>query len=113
MTLFWTREAIQDRRKTRDHVATDDPAAALALDARVAEKARRLIHHPDMGRPGRVSGTRDLIVHRSYVLIYEVEGGAVRILRLLTYGANGPDVTRVMTAGIFIRKAVRLKNHWL
>ena len=83
MKLFWTLEAHQDRRDVRDYIARDNPVAAVALDEMVTQKARILLTHPALGRPGRIAGTRELIVHRNYVLVYDVADEAVRILRLL------------------------------
>lgn len=70
-------------REIREYIAQDNPAAALALDELFSEKASHLIDHPGLGRPGRVAGTRELIVHRNYVLIYDTTGDRVRILRVL------------------------------
>ena len=43
-----------------DYIEADNPVAALALDELFSEKANSLVHHPDIGRPGRVIGTREL-----------------------------------------------------
>lgn len=83
MKLVWTRPASADRREIREYIAQDNPAAALALDELFSEKASHLIDHPGLGRPGRVAGTRELVVHRNYVLIYDTIGDRVRILRVL------------------------------
>lgn len=81
--LAWTLEAQQDRRRIRAHIAQENPAAALTLDELFSRKARNLVDHPAMARPGRVAGTRELVVHRNYILIYDVAGEMVRILRVL------------------------------
>lgn len=52
-TLHWTPEAIQDREAIYDYIEVDNPSAALALDELFAEKAGRLLDHPDLGRPCR------------------------------------------------------------
>ncbi len=83
MTVFWTAEARQDRKYIREFIAQANPAAALALDQTFSEKARNLIAHPRLGRPGRIAETRELIVHSNYLLIYDVAGEDVRILRVL------------------------------
>ncbi|WP_091143370.1 type II toxin-antitoxin system RelE/ParE family toxin [Novosphingobium sp. CF614] len=83
MKLFWTVEARQDRRDAREHIANENPVAALALDEMFTRKARNLLSHPALGRPGRMAGTRELIVHRNYLLVYDVSEQAVRILRVL------------------------------
>lgn len=36
-----------------------------------------------MGRPGQIPGTRELIPHESYRLVYEVQAGTVWILALV------------------------------
>lgn len=83
MKLLWTLEALQDRRDVRERIAKDNPTAALALDEMFSQKAQKLVHYPAIGRTGRVAGTRELIVHRNYILIYDAAGDAVRILRVL------------------------------
>ena len=83
MKLAWTLDARQDRRNIREHIARENPAAALTLDELFAQKAGRLIDHPEMARPGRVAGTRELVVHRNFILVYDIAGDLVRILRVL------------------------------
>jgi len=90
MKLFWTPEAIRDRDEIYDYIEADNPAAALALDELFAEKAGRLVDHPGLGRPGRIKGTRELVVHTNYILIYDVAGDAVRILRVLHAARQWP-----------------------
>jgi len=83
MALFWTPEAIADRAGIYDYIEADKPAAALALDELFSEKAWLLIHHPGLGRQGRVTGTRELVVHSNYLLVYDVVDERVRVLRVL------------------------------
>lgn len=64
MKLVWTRPASIDRKEIREYIAQDSPAAALALDELMSEKAGWLPGHPNVGRPGRVAGTRELVAHR-------------------------------------------------
>ncbi len=83
MKLVWTRPAREDRKTIREYIAADNPSAALDLDELLSEKAARLVDHPGLGRPGRVEGTRELVAHRNYVLIYDVADDLVRVLRVL------------------------------
>lgn len=53
------------------------------MDELFSERAHGLVRHPAIERPGRVSGTRELVVHPNYILIYDIAGDDVRILRLL------------------------------
>ena len=83
MRLIWTRLANADRQKIREYIAQDNPAAALALDELFSEKTKRLIDHPNLGRLGRVAGTRELVAHQNYILVYDIVGDQVRLLRVL------------------------------
>lgn len=83
MKLVWTRVAHADRKQIREHIARDNPTAALSLDTRISEQAASVTDHPGMGRPGRVAGTRELVLHRNYIVVYDVTGDAVRLLRVL------------------------------
>lgn len=81
--LLWTPEAIQDRDEIYDYIEADNPVAALVLDGLFSEKAGRLVDHPGLGRPGRVAGTRELVAHQNYILVYDLTGELVRVLRVL------------------------------
>ena len=90
MKLVWTKPAAADRREIRAYIAQDNPSAALALDELLSEKAARLTDHPQFGRPGRVIGTRELVAHRNYILIYDVTADTVRVLRVLHAARQWP-----------------------
>jgi toxin ParE1/3/4 len=92
--LAWTPQALADRRAIYDYVEADNPRAALALDQLITEKAGRLVDHPKIGRPGRVENTRELVAHRSYVLVYDIAGDMVRVLRVLHTAQEWPPTPR-------------------
>lgn len=90
MELFWTPESTQDREDIYDYIEADNPAAAMALDELFSEKAGRLIDHPGLGRLGRIAGTRELVVHRNYILVYDLVGDLVRVIRVLHAARQWP-----------------------
>ena len=92
MELVWTPEAILDREQIYDYIEADNPAAALALDELFSVKATRLVEHPGLGRPGRIAGTRELVAQRHYILIYDLAGDRVRVLRVLHASRQWPPV---------------------
>jgi addiction module RelE/StbE family toxin len=65
MELFWTPEAIKDRDDIYNYIEADNPAVALTLDELLSEKASRLVDHPNLGRPGRLTDTRELVAHQN------------------------------------------------
>lgn len=95
MVLFWTPEAIQDRTDIYEYIELDNPAAAIALDELIAKMADSLIHHPGLGKPGRVAGTRELVAHQNYLLIYDTVGELVRVLRVLHAARQWPPSSLV------------------
>lgn len=91
MKLYWTPEAIQDREAIYDFVENNNAIAALTLDELFEEKSAQLIDYPAFGRTGRVAGTRELVVHQNYILIYDLTGNQVRIIRLLHVARPWPS----------------------
>lgn len=83
MRLRWLRTALRNLDEEAAHIAADDRAAARLVVARVLEAVTQLADQPGLGRPGRVPGTRELIVARTrYVVPYRVKRDAVEILRV-------------------------------
>ena len=87
---MWTQSANAERRAIREYIATDNPVAALALDELISEKVSRLLDHPGLGRPGRVAGTREWVVHQNYIVIYDVTGDVLRVLRVVHAARRWP-----------------------
>ena len=65
MQLEWSVFAQADREAIFDYIEADSPQAAIAVDDRIREQVEGLIKFPEMGRPGRVNGTRELIIQRT------------------------------------------------
>jgi toxin ParE1/3/4 len=91
MKLVWTRLARDDRKAIREYIAADKPRAAIAWDERIAKAAEQLLDHPALGRPGRVTGTRELVAHPNYLLIYDTQAEHVRVLRVLHAARQWPE----------------------
>jgi addiction module RelE/StbE family toxin len=81
--VLWTPEAEQDRDDVWDYIATDNVAAAARMDALFGDVVTQLADFPLMGRAGKIAGTRELIPHESYRLVYEVEGEIIWVLALV------------------------------
>lgn len=96
--LFWTPEAVQDRDAIYDYIEADNPIAALSHDEMFSDKANYLMDHPSLGRQGRVAGTRELVVHRNYILVYDVIGDSVRILRVVHAALQWPPALDGLTS---------------
>ena len=72
-------------------IAADNVEAADRMAARMIEAVEYLIDHPNMGRPGRLSNTRELVVSGTpFIVVYWVRGAAVQILRVLHHARKWP-----------------------
>ena len=83
MQVRWLRAALRDLDLQTDHVARDDAEMARKVYAEIRNRSSELAHFPEVGRPGRVPGTRELVlVNYPYLLPYRVRNGVIEILRV-------------------------------
>ncbi|MDE2627513.1 MAG: type II toxin-antitoxin system RelE/ParE family toxin [Burkholderiales bacterium] len=83
MRVEWLRKALRNLDDEATYIATDDAAAARRVVKRVLDAVAQLAEQPGLGRPGRVPGTRELIVDKTrYIVPYRVRGDTVEILRV-------------------------------
>jgi addiction module RelE/StbE family toxin len=82
--------AEADREIIFDHIAQDNPGAAIAQDEDFMAKAELARQTPSHYKPGRVKGTREIVVRPNYVLVYRVEGDMLAVLRVLHARQNYP-----------------------
>ena len=90
MQLVWTPQARRQRQEAIDHIAQDNPRAALDPLDRIEQQTDTLLTYPELGRPGRTPGTRELVISRTpFIVVYRLRPQAQRIelLRLL-HGAQ-------------------------
>lgn len=92
MKIRWTVRATRALLEIHDRIAEDNPAAAKALSRRARDYTRdTLSSHPHSGRPGRVEGTRESVIHRNYILVYRVKADRIEILTLRHVARQWPD----------------------
>lgn len=82
--------AKQDRAGIIDQIRADNPRAAARMDRLFSDAATRLTNLPMLGRPGKIPGTRELIPHENYRLVYEVRDDTVWILALIHTARQWP-----------------------
>jgi len=91
MQLRWLRRALSNLEAEAAYIATDDPVAASLVVQRVLDAVDALADQPGLGRPGRIPGTRELVVSKTrYVVPYRVRGDTVEILRLFHTSRQPP-----------------------
>jgi toxin ParE1/3/4 len=88
--VVWTRAAIRDRSAIFDHILEANPHAALRMDELFSDAADRLAVSPMLGALGRVAGTRELVPHESYRIVYEISDEDVWILAVVHTARRWP-----------------------
>ncbi|KNH08003.1 Death on curing protein, Doc toxin [Candidatus Burkholderia brachyanthoides] len=80
MELVWTPRARRAREAVIDYIAQDNPLAALGQLDEIERQTDMLIENPEIGRPGCVDGTRELVITRTpFIIVYQLKPRARRI----------------------------------
>lgn len=88
MRIEWRPAARLDLAELMEYIAQDNPDAAYRVHDEIRAHIEILHQHPEAGRPGRVRGTRELVISGTpYIATYQANPDAVTILRVL-HGAR-------------------------
>jgi toxin ParE1/3/4 len=87
--IVWLPRARKELTDAIAYIGQDNPIAALGQLDKIEHQIDMLLQHPKMGRPGRVRGTRELVISRTpFVVIYRLKKEPrIEVLRLL-HGAQ-------------------------
>jgi len=90
MQLVWTPRARKGVHDAIEYIALDNPQAALGQLDHIEQQTDTLMEQPGLGRPGRVKGTRELVISRTpFIIVYRVRPKAKRVeLLQLLHGAQ-------------------------
>ncbi len=94
MNFVWLPAAMADRDELIDYIARENLVAAISQDDHIEKQTNQLIQYPEIGRPGRMQGTRELVIkHTSFVVVYRVNmrAGRIEIWRVLHTSQAWPN----------------------
>ena len=81
MIIVWSPRAIEHLAHLRAYLARDNPNAANRIARTLLDAVERLAELPNLGRPGRVAGTRELVVPGTpYVIPYRLRGDRLEVI---------------------------------
>jgi toxin ParE1/3/4 len=72
LPVRWTPMAASSMAEIVEYIGQFDPEAARALRVRIDEAILPLSDHPYLFRRGRLPGTRELVAHQNYIVVYRV-----------------------------------------
>ncbi len=88
--LQWEDMAQDDLISIAVYIAVDNPVAAMALKNEIEHRVAGLRRQPRMCRPGRVDGTREMVVRENYIVVYKEDAEGVTVLRVLHAARTWP-----------------------
>lgn len=92
MRVRWSRKTLVNLDMAIEYIAADNPTAAKDVAQRIWNAVQMLASQPGMGRPGRVAGTRELVIPGLlFILLYVEKDGAVIILRVMHTSVEWPE----------------------
>lgn len=90
--ILWTLPAVEHLKEIRAFISKDSPAAASRVVKAIREQVKPLAQHPQMGRPGILDGTRELVISRlPYLVVYHQQDETVTVLAVVHTTRNWPD----------------------
>lgn len=91
--LRWTSKAQKDIITIKEYIEKDNPQAAVDLTKKIVSKVvEQLSEFKNIGKAGRVPGTRELLIASTpYVAVYRVKGSSVEVLRVLHTSLKWPE----------------------
>lgn len=92
MKIAWTRLAVADLNNAYEYIAAERPSSAIQIIERIEKSIDSIRKHPQLGRPGRVDGTRELIIPgTAFIVPYRIKNNKLEILAVIHGARCWPD----------------------
>lgn len=91
MRVKWLRGALHGLDREAEYLARENPEVAARFILHLRDSALMLCEQPNLGRPGRIPGTRELVVSNfPYILPYRIRDNTVEIMRVFHTARKWP-----------------------
>jgi len=90
LPIRWRASALNELDAVVAYIAQHNPAAAVALLERIQSSVLPLSEHPDLFRLGRVPGTREIVAHPNYLVVYRVLADCVEVVSVMHTSREHP-----------------------
>lgn len=92
MQVVWLSKALRNLDEIAAYIAQENPQVAEKMVDLIVAQVNQLASQPAMGRPGRVVGTRELVISNSHFLVpYRIKNNRVEILRVFHTSQRPPE----------------------
>ena len=90
--IRWLKLARDDLFHAEEYISRENPSAAAKIVLKIIASVELLRNNPAMGRPGRIPGTRELVIPGSpFIIPYRKNGDAIEVLRLFHHARKWPE----------------------
>ena len=83
LKISWRPTATEDLADIIAYIAERSPQAARNIKQRIESAVLPVAEHPYLYRPGRVPGTREIVAHPNYVVVYKVTDSAIEVVNVV------------------------------
>ncbi len=91
MQVVWLNKALRNLDEIAAYIAQENPKSAADVMDLIIEQVNQLAMQPAMGRPGRVVGTRELVISNTHYLVpYRIKNNRVEVLRVFHTSQKPP-----------------------
>ena len=92
MRVKWLKRAIRSLDAAMAHIAQDDEETAGDISDYIHARVESLQEQPHQGRPGRIFGTRELVIDNyPFIVPYRVKDEEIQILRIFHTSRKPPQ----------------------
>lgn len=83
LPILWSASALDDLDEITNYIWERNPAAAERMHVLLEASVLPIAEHPYLYRPGRVAGTREIVAHPNYILVYRVAADHIEIVNVV------------------------------
>ncbi len=83
LTITWLSTAKSDLAEIITYIAERSPQAARNIRWRIESAVLPVAEHPYLYKPGRISGTREIVAHPNYIIVYKVTDSAIEVMNVV------------------------------
>jgi len=91
LQILWTKGASDNLDEVEAYIGQDNPRAAIETVLKVINSVNQLAKYPAIGRPGRIEGTRELVIlDTPFIVPYRIKNTTIEILRIFHHAQKWP-----------------------
>lgn len=83
LPIYWSAAALGDLETITDYIADFDAHAAIAMHDLIERSVLPASDYPYVYKQGRVPGTREIVAHPNYIVVYEVRANRIEVIAVL------------------------------